>query len=56
MGQNAAVWGSSGSRSGRAVCFTGGEVEELCPKGAEGEAAVQIWRLLQEVAPKCYPN
>lgn len=27
-------------------------LKELCPKGAEGEGAVQIWRLLQEVAPK----
>lgn len=52
MGQNAAVWGSSDSQSGRAVCFKWVELKELCPKGAEGEAAVKIETLLQEVAPK----
>lgn len=52
VGQNAAVWGSSDSQSGRAVCFKWAELKELCPRGAEGEAAVKIETLLQEVAPK----
>lgn len=52
VGQNAPVWGSSDSRSGRAVCFKRVEVKELCPKGAEGEEAVKIERLIQEAAPK----
>lgn len=52
MGQNAAVWGSSDSHSGRAVCFKWAQLKELCANGAEGEAAVKIERLLQEVAPE----
>lgn len=44
--------GSSDSQSGRAGCFKRVEVKELCPKGAEGEAAKKIERMIREAAAK----